>query len=43
MTARALLEPQGVWQAAESELRPVLTRMYEVPAACLLIGGSKPS
>lgn len=43
VAARSLLEPQGNWAAAEADVRPVLTRMYEVPAAYLLIGGSKRS
>lgn len=43
VTARALLEPQGAWEVAKAEVREILTAMYQVPAAYLLVGGSKPA
>jgi SAM-dependent methyltransferase len=41
VTARALLEPEGKWAAAEADLRAALATMYDAPASYLLIGGSK--
>jgi SAM-dependent methyltransferase len=41
VTARALLEAEGAWEAAEDDLRQALVRMYQGPAAYLLIGGTR--
>ena len=41
VTARALLEPQGAWEAAAADLRAILGRMHEKPASYLLVSGTK--
>lgn len=39
--ARALLEPQGRWQAAEAEIRPAIENMLADPPEYLAITGAK--
>jgi SAM-dependent methyltransferase len=41
VTARALLEPAGRWEALEAELRPAITLMLQEPPAYLVVTGSK--
>jgi ubiquinone/menaquinone biosynthesis C-methylase UbiE len=40
-TARALLEPQGLWEAAEADARPAIAQMLTEPTAYLLVSGTK--
>jgi hypothetical protein len=41
LRARALLEPQGRWQAAEAEIRPAIENMLADPPEYLVITGTK--
>ncbi|HET7716512.1 MAG TPA: class I SAM-dependent methyltransferase [Bauldia sp.] len=41
VTARAILEPQGRWEAAEAEIRPMLAAMYTNPPTYLVATGTK--
>ena len=41
LRARALLEPQGRWQAAEAEIRPAIANMLADPPEYLVITGRK--
>ena len=41
LRARALLEPQGRWQAAEAEIRPAIENMLADPPQYLVITGTK--
>jgi SAM-dependent methyltransferase len=40
-TARALLEPQGLWDAAEADVRPVIAAMLTEPNSYLVVSGTK--
>lgn len=41
VTARALLEPQGRWTAAEADIRPALATMYANPPSYLIVTGQR--
>ncbi|MCF6113382.1 hypothetical protein [Mesorhizobium muleiense] len=41
VTARALLEPQGRWAAAEADIRPALATMYADPPTYLIVTGKR--
>ena len=41
VTARALLEPQGRWTAAEAEIRWALATMYADPPSYLIATGTR--
>ncbi len=41
VTARAILEPQGRWDAAEADIRPMLAAIYTNPSAYLIAAGAK--
>lgn len=41
LRARALLEPQGTWQAAEAEIRPAIANLLDDPPEYLVITGTK--
>jgi SAM-dependent methyltransferase len=42
VTARALLEPQGLWEAAVADIRPAIAGIYNEPPSYLVVSGTKP-
>ena len=41
VTARALLEPQGLWEAAVADARPAVEQLYVEPPTYLVVTGTK--